>query len=183
MGKLILDMAMSLDGFISGHDDADSGLHDYFFSPSSLTAQVIEEGIKNTGVIIMGRGAYEMGAKSGGFEDSPYDAPNIVLSHDKPSTLAKGAGEFLFVDSLEKAMQEAQRLSPTKDIVIGGGAKIAQAFLQAGMVEELDLHIVPIVIGTGKRLFAEGQDLRLERLRVIDAPDVLHIRYRLGAKA
>ena len=93
MGKVVLDMAMSLDGFIAGPKGEDGGLHNYFFSPSGATAEVIEEGFKTTGTIIMGRRAYDVGAKQDGFVDNPYQVPTFVLSSDVPKTVAKGAGE------------------------------------------------------------------------------------------
>src|SRR5262245_53380724 len=97
MGKVILDMAMSLDGFIAGPNDEDGGLHDYFFSPSGDTAQVIEDGIKNTGAIIMGRRTYDIGEQYDGFADTPYQAAHFVITHQAPEKVARGAEAFTFV--------------------------------------------------------------------------------------
>src|SRR3990172_13085009 len=85
VGKVVLDMAMSLNGFIAGPNDEDSGLHDYFFSPTGETAKVIEESVHATGALVMGRRTHDMGATQGGFVDSPHSVPTIVLSHDVPS--------------------------------------------------------------------------------------------------
>jgi dihydrofolate reductase len=84
MGKVLLDMAMSLDGFIAGPNDEDRGLHNYFFSPASGTAEVIEEGFKTTGAIITGRRSYDIGAAQDGFADNPYNVPTFVLTSERP---------------------------------------------------------------------------------------------------
>jgi len=97
MGKVILDMSMSVDGFIAGPNDEDGGLHDYFFSPSGDTAQVVEEGIKTTGAIIMGRRSYDIGDQFDGFVSTPYHVPHFVLSHTVPEKPTKGETAFTFI--------------------------------------------------------------------------------------
>jgi len=127
MTKVVLDMAMSLDGFVAGPNDEDLGLHDYFFSPSSETAKVIEEGIQATGAIVMGRRTYDLGDQFNGFEDTPYKVPHIVLSHGVPEKPAKGQTEFIFVaDGIESALRQAQTVAGGRAVVIGGGASAAQ---------------------------------------------------------
>ena len=90
-------MSMSLDGFIAGPKDEDGGLHDYFFSPSGDTAQVVEEGIKTTGAIIMGRRSYDIGDQFDGFVSTPYHVPRFVLSHTVPEKPTKGETAFTFI--------------------------------------------------------------------------------------
>ena len=97
MRKVILDMSMSVDGFIAGPNDEDGGLHDYFFSPSGDTAQVVEEGIKTTGAIIMGRRSYDLGDQFDGFVSIPYKVPHFVLSHTVPEKPTKGETAFTFI--------------------------------------------------------------------------------------
>ena len=79
MSKVIIDMAISLDGCIATREGEDGGLHDYFFSPSGDTAEIVREGILTTGAIIMGRRAYDLGAKLGGFVDDPYAAAQFAM--------------------------------------------------------------------------------------------------------
>jgi dihydrofolate reductase len=182
MGKVTLDMAMSLDGFIAGPNDEDGGLHDYFFSPSGETAQVIEEGIKTTGAIIMGRRSYDIGDEQNGFENNPYQVPTFVLSHDVPEKVAKGAESFTFVtDGIESALEKAKAAAGDKKVVVGGGANTAQQFLSAGFIEELQIHLVPVLLGDGIRLFDHlgTKHIKLERMSVIDAPVVMHLRFRV----
>lgn len=182
MGKVVLDMAMSLDGFIAGPNDEDGGLHDYFFSPSGDTAKVVEEGIKSTGAIVMGRRSYDIGANQDGFADNPYSVPTFVLSASVPKSVARGAEAFTFVtDGLESALRQAREAAGDKDVVVGGGANTAQQFITSGSIEEIHIHLVPVLLGEGIRLFEHiGRGLvELERTSVIDAPDVTHLRFRV----
>ena len=182
MAKVVLDMAISLDGYIAGRDDEDGGLHDYFFSPSGETANVIEEGFKTTGAIVMGKRTYETGAKQDGFVDNPYQVPTFILTHVVPPQKAKGAEDFVFVtDGVESLIRQARAAAGDKDVVVGGGAGIAQLFVSAGLVEEIQLHLVPVLLGDGKRLFEHSSDspIRLEKVRTVDGPHVTHLRFRV----
>jgi dihydrofolate reductase len=182
MGRILLDMTMSLDGFIAGVNDDDAGLHNYFFAPVGNTRQVIEEGMKSTGAIIMGRRTYEIGAQQDGFADNPYTVPTFVLSHTLPERRAKGAEGFSFIaDGIQSALQQALAAAGDKDVVIGGGANIARQFIQAKLINEIQLHLVPKLLGAGIRLFEEGAGsaLQLENSGTIDAPDATHLRFRV----
>lgn len=182
MSKVILDMAMSVDGFIAGLNDDDSGLHDYFFSPSGETAQVIEAGIKTTGAIVMGRRTYNIGDQFDGFENTPYKVPHLVLSHGIPERLAKGDTEFIFVaDGIESALGQAKAAAGDRVVVIGGGASTAQQFLRAGFIDEIQMHLVPKLLGQGIRLFEHtgSKSIELERTNLIAATDVTHITFRV----
>jgi dihydrofolate reductase len=181
MGKVVLDMAISLDGFVAGPNDEDGGLHDYFFSPSPETAAVIAEGIQETGAIIMGRRTYNLGDQYDGFADTPYKVPHLVLSHSTPAKPTKGETKFIFVpDGIELALAQAQGAAGAGDVVIGGGANIAQQFLAAGLIDQIQLHLVPKLLGQGLRLFdTQYPPKNLERTHIVAAPDVTHITYRV----
>lgn len=182
MGKVLLDMAVSLDGFVAGPGDEDVGLHNYFFSPSGETAAIIEEGFRTTGTIIMGRRSYDIGARQDGFVDNPYQVPTFVLSHQVPQQIARGAETFVFVtDGIESALTQAKAAAGDRDVVIGGGANTAQQFISAGLVDEIQLHLVPVLLGEGIRLFDHigGEHIPMESTRVIDAPDVTHLKFRV----
>lgn len=185
MGKVILDMAMSLDGFIAGPNNEDGGLHNYFFSPAGATAGVIEEGFKTTGAIIMGRHSYNLGAEQAGFEDNPYQAPTFILTHHVPESVAKGAETFIFVtDGIESTLKQATAAAGDRNVVIGGGANIAQQFLKAGLVDEIQLHLIPVLLGAGIRLFDHlgAEAIQLENAGVIAAPDATHFKLRVVKK-
>jgi dihydrofolate reductase len=186
MAKVIVDMAMSLDGFISGRNGEDHGLHDYFFSPAGPTKEVIEEGFRTTGAILMGRRAYEIGAAQDGFADDPYQVPTFVLTHHIPERAAKGAEAFLFVTGgIESALEQAKASSGDRNVVIGGGADTAQQYLKAGLVDEIQIHLIHTLLTEGIRLFDQLRigKIAVEKIRVVDSVGVTHMRFRLTKQA
>ena len=177
-------MAMSLDGFIAGPNDEDHGLHDYFFAPADPTKEVIEEGFRTTGTIIMGRRSYEVGAAQAGFEDNPYQVPTFILTHQLPEKVAKGAETFVFVTGgIESALEQAKAASGDRYVVVGGGANIAQQYLNARLLDEIQIHLIPTLLGQGIRLFdhlsMESTETELESTGVIEGSGVTHLRFRV----
>ena len=186
MGKVILDMAMSLDGFINGPNDSDGGLYNWYFAPPSEATKgsqmVIEESITNTGAIVMGRRTYDTGDRQDGFADTPYKCTHYVLTHHPPEKPAKGSTIFVFVtDGIESALRQAKKAAGDRDIAIGGGANVAQQTLSAGLVNKIQIHLVPVLLGDGVHLFDHlgAEAVELEMTRVIDAPGVTHLQYRV----
>jgi dihydrofolate reductase len=180
MGKVLLDMSVSLDGFVAGPDGEPRGLQDWFFSPSG--GEAVDESVRNTGAIVMGRRAYDQGDAVDGFADSPYMVEHFVLTHDVPETAAKGGMTFTFVtDGIESAIERARVAAGDRNVAVGGGASIARQCVRAGLVDEMQIHLVPVLLGAGIRLFqppgAEG--IKLEKIRVIDTPGVTHLTYRI----
>ena len=181
MGKVILDMSMSLDGFIGGENGADVGLYNWYFAPadadpSGNNALVIQELIDMLGAIIMGRNTFQTGDDQDGFDESPYTAVNVLLTHHPPEQTPKG---FLAADSIESALAQARAAAGDRDIAIGGGANVAQQYLRAGLVDEIQIHLVPVLLGNGIRLFdpAATLNLQLQIKRVLEAAGVTHIWY------
>jgi dihydrofolate reductase len=110
VGKVILDMAMSLDGFAAGPNGEDRGLNDWFFSPAGRSREIIEESIASTGAVVMGRRAYGVGDDSEGFSDTPYDAAHFVLTSKPPASTPKGNVSFTFVtDGIDSVLEQARR--------------------------------------------------------------------------
>lgn len=184
MGTVMLDMAMSLDGYIAGPDDVDGGLHDWFFHPSDRSAAVIAESLQMTGALLMGHRTYAIGAAADGFADTPYRVPHVVLCHRVPPQPAAGATRFLFVtDGVEQALAVARAAANGKTVVIAGGATTARQYLQAGLVDTVQIHLVPVLLGAGIRLFDHPdrapEPLRLESKRVIESDQVTHLLYRV----
>jgi len=143
---------------------------------------VIGEGFKTTGAIVMGRRAYDVGAQQDGFADNPYQVPTFVLTTEVPKQVTKGAEAFVFVtDGIESALKQAKAAAGDREVVIGGGANTAQQFLKAGLVDEIYIHLVPVLFGAGLRLFEHlGPDkVELESTRVIAAIDANHLRFRV----
>lgn len=182
MGKVLLDMAMSLDGYIVGPHDEDHGLNDWFFSPEEGSKKVVDESLASLGAIIMGRQTYEVADKQNGFVDTPYKITHFVLTHHVPEKKARGAATIIFVtDGIESALAQAKASAGDKDVALGGGANIAQQFLKAGLVDDIQIHLIPKLLGEGKRLFAPSgtEPIELELTRTIEAVGVTHLKFRV----
>jgi len=188
MQKVILDMAMSLDGFIAGpnvgieHPMGKNGerLHQWLFSTSEnkIDADVEREMSARTGAVILGNRTFQVGVDLWG--DVPFPVPCFVLVHENREKLIKKSGTFTFVpDGIESALQQARTVAGEKDIRLMG-ANIAQQFLNAGLLDEMQINLVPILLGDGIRLFeyVGAELIALEKTRVIDSPGVTHLRYR-----
>jgi len=151
---------------------------------------VVEEATANVGAEIMGRGKF--GPPSGGpwgddpwpgwwGDDPPFHKPVFVLTHHEREPLTLSDTTFTFVtDGIESALGHAREAAAANDVFIGGGAQTINEYLAAGLVDELELHVVPILLGSGSRLFVDvGPDLKLEQLRAVEAPGVTHLKYRV----
>jgi dihydrofolate reductase len=177
MGNVFLDMAMSLDGFAGRADEEDSGLYNWYFAPSGNDSFVIDELLQTTGSMIIGRRTF--GDQPGGF-DTPYKVPHFVLTHQARPSVARDGATFAFVDDgIESALAQAKAAAGEKDICVAGGPSTAQQFLQAGLIDELQIHLVPVLLGDGLRLFDRGSAMALEQTRVLESPGVAHFRYRI----
>ena len=180
MPPVLLDMAISLDGLICGPGGADGGLYDWYFDPSDASRPVVDELVETTGAIILGRGAFGTGDDAGGWDDTPYRVPHFVITHrPQPPPIPGATVEFIFVpDGVRAAVELARKAAGDRCATIGGGADIARQCLAEHLVDEVQLHVVPVVIGPGLRLFdGSTSRWRLRPTRVVDAPVVTHLRY------
>ena len=156
-------------------------------------SEVLEEAMRNTGATVMGRrmfsggeGPWEDDPRADGWwgDEPPFHHPVFILTHHARDPVAKEGGTtFTFVsDGIEAALEQARAAAGEKNVAVAGGADVVQQYLKAGLLDELQLHVVPVFLGDGVRLFADhlgsGQ-LELERTRVIDSPAVTHLRYRV----
>lgn len=158
----------------------------------NASTPVMDEALENVGATVMGRNMFGGGPGPWGErpwegwwgEEPPFHTPVFVLTHHEREPLEKQGGTtFTFVtDGIESALAQAKQAAGGKDVSLGGGADVAQQYLAAGLIDELDLNVVPILLGGGTRLFDNlaGTDLNLEQLRVIEAPGVTHIKYRVS---
>ena len=177
MGKVFLDMAVSLDGFVGGPNGEDSGLHDWYFSPSGDGPHILEELLQNIGAMILGKRTF--GEQPDGF-DTPYKVPHFVLSHKPKESVENGGAQFIFVtDGKESALEQAKAAAGTKDVCIAGGADTAQQYLKAGLVDEVQLHLIPVLFGGGLRLFGPSLEVQLEKVRVLESGGVTHLKFRV----
>jgi dihydrofolate reductase len=156
----------------------------------NASSAVLADENDNVGVEIMGRGKFGPASRGAWFagddawqgwwgDDPPFHKPVFVLTHHVRDPLTLSDTTFTFVtDGIESALEQARAAAGEKDVFIGGGAKTINEFLSAGLVDELELHVVPILLGGGARLFeAVGAGLRLEPIRVVEAPGVAHLKY------
>jgi dihydrofolate reductase len=157
-------------------------------------SDVIEEKVGRVGAEIMGRGKF--GGPAGepwgddpwpGWwgEDPPFHMPVFVLTHHEREPLTLGDTTFTFVtDGIESALEQARAAAGDKDVDIGGGGEVIQQYLAAGLVDEFQVHVAPILLGDGVKLFGDAGalgsgNIRVEPIRVIDSPAVTHLRYRI----
>ena len=214
MGKLTLDITMSLDGFIAGPNaslenplgEGGMRLHEWAFAAQSWREQhgmsggeanedseILEEGTRAMGAVIMGRkmfsggeGPWEDDQNADGWwgDDPPFHVPVFVLTHHARETKPmKGETTFTFVtDGIESAFEQAQAVAGEKNVAIAGGANVVQQYLKAGLLDELQIHVAPLFLGGGVRLFEDhvgAQPPEVEAVRVVESPAVTHLRYRV----
>ena len=181
MATVLLDMAISLDGLICGPGGADGGLYDWYFDPSDASRPVVDELVETTGAIILGRGAFGTGDDAGGWDDTPYQVPHFVITHRPQPPIPGATVEFNFVpDGVRAAVELARKAAGDRYATIGGGADIARQCLAEHLVDEVQLHVVSVLLGDGIPLFdRSGTGRRLTKTRVVDAPNVTHLRYRV----
>jgi dihydrofolate reductase len=155
-------------------------------------SEVVEETLRNVGATVMGRrmfsggaGVWEDDPNADGWwgDDPPFHHPVFVVTHHAREPLAKQGGTtFTFVtDGIESALEQARAAAEDTNVAIGGGASIVQQYFRAGLIDEFQVHVVPVLLGGGVRLFDElgPERPRLELTRAIGSPAVTHLRYRV----
>ena len=158
----------------------------------NVSTRIVEEARENIGAAVMGRNMF--GPPGGGpwgdapwtgwwGDEPPYHYPVFVLTHHPRDPLEmEGGTTFHFVtDGIESALEGARDAAGGKDVMLWGGARAINQYLAAGLLDELELHLVPIVLGDGARLFDDlgDADVHLEQLRAVEAPGVTHVKYRV----
>jgi dihydrofolate reductase len=191
-------MSVSLDGFFSGPDDVDAGFHRVTRwvidtiawrerlglegGEHNANSELIAEVQEATGAYVMGRRMFDTGEVPWG-NNPPFHAPVFVVTHRARTTLSREGGtSFTFVsDGLESAIHQARAAAKGKDVAISGGGDLLRQVIRAGLLDQLELHISPVLIGEGMRLFdsADHEAVELTPTRVVDTPEVTHIRYRV----
>jgi dihydrofolate reductase len=156
---------------------------------------VMREGFENVGAVMMGRNMF--GGGPGGWGDGswkgwwgdnpPFHMPVFVLTHHarEPLEMQGGTTFFFITDGIESAVRQAKEAAGDKDVLIAGGAKVAQQYLAAGLVDEMELHVAPLFLGGGERLFDDlgGLIVKLEQVQAIEGDSVTHLKYRVSKTA
>jgi dihydrofolate reductase len=200
MTKVVIDMSMSLDGFVAGPDDGKAhplGRHggehvfDWYFSGKEerhhplfrpapgANRDEVDRMFAESGAFIFGRRTYEI-ANGWGGRHPVNGVPTFVLTRNPPSDYPRGPSNLTFVtDGIESAVRQARAVAGGKDIKLGGASPGKQA-LAVGLCDEILIHLAPHLMGGGVRLFDALPDgIRLEKLSASDGPFATHLRYRV----
>lgn len=199
MSKVTSHIAVSVDGFSAGPNQSldnplgENGLrvHEWHVSPplDPLDAEINTE-IVDHGAFIMGRNMF--GPIRGDWPDEewkgwwgpepPYHAPVFVLTHypRAPIVMAGGTIFHFVTDGIESALKQARDAAGDRSIAVAGGASTVQQFMRAGLLEELNLHIAPVILGAGERLLENVGDPALKPINVRSSPRATHITYRIS---
>jgi dihydrofolate reductase len=213
MTLITCQISISLDGFVAGPNQSldnplgEGGLrlHEWVFPTASWRRQhglgdgedgadseVADEVAKGIGAYIMGRhmfgggsGPWDEDWKGWWGDDPPYHVPVFVLTHHpRPPLQMLGGTTFMFVtDGITSALEQARAVAGDKAVSIAGGASTIRQVLAAGSLDELYLHIVPVVLGAGERLLEDVGDPILEPVKVVASPAVTHVKYRVTKRA
>ena len=198
------DMAISLDGYIAGTDvtidnpggDGAEPLFEWIHNLASWRerqgmtggednedSELMREWFDATGAVVMGRMMYDTGEEFWG-DNPPFRTPVLVLTHrPRPTLVKEGGTTFTFVtDGIHSALDQAKAAADDRNVDIAGGASTVQQYLREGLIDELQLHVVPALLGGGLRLFEDlgtAKDQRpIEPVRVIHTPLATHLKYR-----
>jgi len=188
MGSVIYDKSSSLDGFIAGANvrleaglgDDGERLHDWVFQDEA-GKELLEREVANLGAVICGRRTYDMSIQYWGDGGPTGEArvPLFVLSHSVPDDVPEG-GVYTFVVDLETALGRARATAGDKNISVMG-ADVGRQCIDAGVIDEISVHLVPVLFGSGTPLLGEGvgEHVTLEFVGVSESPHATHLRYRV----
>ena len=184
MGKVILGMTMSLDGFINDRHGSVEALYPDLAQLRDI--EPLKESIQNTGAVVMGRNSFAMSDDPDWFAGNyEYQVPIFVLTHEPPKKHPKETDELTFTfvtDGIESAIRQAKMAAGDQDVNIIGATSTAKQCLAADLADELHVDIMPIFLGGGLRAFEEIDDgqIKLERIKVMELPGGrTHLRFRI----
>ena len=182
MGKVVIGMTMSLDGFVE--DSAGSVAQLYPDMAAMQATESLQEAIRTTGAVVMGRRAFAMGDPDWYVGEYEFQVPIFVLTHTPPTRRPKQDERLTFTfvtDGVESAMRQAKAAAGSRDVTVVGGASTFQQVLRAGLADEIQIDVRPVLLGAGLRLFENLGDSppALERLKVITTPLATELRFRV----
>ncbi|MCI0711042.1 MAG: dihydrofolate reductase family protein [Chloroflexi bacterium] len=189
MGKVVYDISMSLDGFVAaanvrpeaGLGDGGERLHEWAFNSDDPRNRQFLEVVGTTGAVIVGRTTYDLSIPYWGADGPTGSAriPTVVVSHSVPGDIP-GGSVYIFADSIESAFEKAKQAAGDKDIGVAG-ANTAQQLITLGFIDEILVHVVPVMFGSGVRFFEQpdGEHVSLETIEVIETKEIIHLRFRV----
>lgn len=191
MGKVIFVISMSLDGFIAGPNvrlkepmgEGGLVLHDWLSDTSDpRNREILIQGVGSIGAVITGRRNYDMSIRWWDADGPTGDArvPLFVVSHSKPGDVPVN-GVYTFTDSIESALSQARAAAGAKDISVMGGANIAQQFFKANLIDEIQIHLIPVILNGGLRLFEHigSEHILLENIKAVQTTAATHLRFHI----
>ena len=195
MSKVVFDISMSLDGFMTASNqrpDEPLGhggerLHAWAMGAVSghddRNREFLDEAISDLGASIAGRRTYDDSLPWWGADgpSGPARRPLFVVTHDEP-TESPEDGVYTFVtDGIDSALEQARAAAGDKTVTIMGGASLGQQYIAAGLVDEISIHLVPVLFGSGTTMFEHlgNQHIQLEPVHILDTPAATHLRYRV----
>jgi dihydrofolate reductase len=192
MAKIVFDISMSLDGYVTAENPRPEGgmgigengeiLHAWAFKSEDPRNQELLKRGAGLGALVAGRNTFDVSIEywEANGPTGEARAPVVVVTHEPPQKLPKDH-VYTFVDNVKAAAKEAGKLAGEKDIAVMGGADIARQFLEAGLLDEISIHLAPVLFGKGTRLFEEfpGAHIQLEPVEVVDTKEAVHLRYRV----
>jgi dihydrofolate reductase len=191
MTKVIFDISMSLDGFVTAANvrpeeplgDGGQRLHEWAFGEDERNRELLEEAVNFVGAVIAGRRTYDLSVPWWGADGpaGPARVPVFVVTHAEPEDAPEG-GVYTFVtEGIASALEQAKAAAGEKAVAVMGGAEIGQQFIRAGLVDEISIHLVPVLFGSGTRMFENlgGVHIQLDTTSVIETPEATHLRLRV----
>jgi dihydrofolate reductase len=189
MGKVIFDMSMSLDGFVKASNatpeqplgDGGERLHEWAMGGDERDREVLAGGVESSGAIIAGRRTYEDSVPFWG-ADGPHPPTRVfVVIHEAPDAVPEGSVYTFVTDGIEGALAQAKTAADGKTVTVMGGPDIGRQFIAAGLVDENCIHLVPVLFGSGTRMFEHlgKEHVPLEAVEVIETATATHLRFRV----
>ncbi|XVV14814.1 dihydrofolate reductase family protein [Actinoplanes sp. CA-131856] len=194
MTKVVADISVSLDGFVTGPDPGPDnglgtggeGLHRWVFEGDAVDRAVLQETTDATGAVIMGRALFDIvDGPNGWNEEMGYGAglnaapPVLVVTSNPPDSVRLGDRFTFVVDGVRSAVAKATALADDRDVVIMGGGALIRGAIEAGVVDELRLHLSPVLLGSGTPLFDGASPRRLRQIHVRVSGHATHLTYRV----
>jgi dihydrofolate reductase len=208
--QTFLNITMSLDGFVAGPNptleqplgEGGEALHEWIVGleswraehgleggESNADADLVRETQQRTGAFVMGRkmfsggeGPWDADPNPNGWwgDEPPFGGPVFVVTHHAREPLVLGTTTYAFVDGIEEAIRQAREAAGDRDVQVSGGGSIAQQALDAGLLDELWIHVAPLLLGGGARLFDRPEPRPIELTRSVESPNVTHLVYTVG---
>jgi dihydrofolate reductase len=191
MTKVIFDISMSLDGFVTASNvrpeepmgDGGKRLHAWAFGEDERNRELLAEATDAVGAVIAGRRTYDLSVPWWG-ADGPSGAarvPVFVVTHAEPEAVPDGGVYTFATDGIESALEQAKAAAGDKDVAVMGGAEIGRQYIRAALIDEISIHLVPVLLGSGTRMFEHlgGEHIQLDSAGVVETPQATHLRFRV----